>query len=89
MGFRKRDWHGCACLPALKSLGNGVQFGITATLRLYFRNSGQNVIQIRPGSAMPLTYQMDLMLNVKAPGILCMAAIDQEDQGGHLARGRR
>ncbi len=89
MGFRKRDrgWRARVRVSPLKSLSNCLQFAITATLRLDFRNRGQNVIQIRPGSAMSLAYQMDLMLNVKAAGLLGMAAIDQEDEGGHIARG--
>jgi hypothetical protein len=89
MGFRKGGWYRRARVSALKPLGNRVQFGIAATLRLDLRNGGQNVIQIRPGSAMSLTHQMDLMLNVEASGILGMAAIDQEDEGGHVARGGR
>jgi hypothetical protein len=88
-GFANRIGVGALRVSALKSLGNRVQFGIMATLRLDFRNSGQNVVQIRPGSAMSLTYQVDLMLNVKASGILGMAAINEENEGGHLARGRR
>ena len=38
---------------------------------------------------MSLTYQMDLMLNVEAASILGMAAINQEDEGGHVVGGRR
>lgn len=37
---------------------------------------------------MSLTYEMDLMLSVKASGILGMAAVDQKDKRGHLARRR-
>jgi hypothetical protein len=38
---------------------------------------------------MSLAYQMDLLLKIKASGILGMAAIDQEDQGRHIALRRR
>jgi hypothetical protein len=38
---------------------------------------------------MSLPYQMGLMLKIKASGILGMAAVDQEDEGCHVARRRR
>jgi hypothetical protein len=38
---------------------------------------------------MSLPYQMGLILKSKASGILGMAAIDQEDEGCHVARRRR
>jgi hypothetical protein len=75
-------------MPALKPIRNGVQSGIAATLRLDFHNRGQNVLQVRPGSAMSLPYQMDLILKSKASGILGVAAIDHEDEGRHVARRR-
>ncbi len=37
---------------------------------------------------MSLTYQMNLMLNAEASGILGMAAVDQKDEGSHVARRR-
>ena len=40
-GVRTRSIHLCVGLmPALEPLGDGVQFGIVATLRLDFRDSG-------------------------------------------------
>jgi len=76
-------------VSASESLRNRMQSGVVAALRLDFRNRGQNVIQVRPGSAMSLPYQMGLMLKIEASGILGMAAIDQEDEGCHIARLRR
>jgi len=38
---------------------------------------------------MSLPYQMGLMLKIEASGILGMAAVDQEDEGCHVARRRR
>ena len=76
-------------MPALEPLGEEMQTGIAATLRLDFGDSGQHVVPVRPGSAMPLAYQMDLTLEIKASGILGVAAIDQEDQCRHIARWRR
>ena len=46
-------------------------------------------ISLVAGSAMSLPYQMGLMLKIEAPGILGMAAVDQEDEGHHVARLRR
>ena len=82
-------WSRVGLVPALEPLGNRMQSGVVAALRLDFRNRGQNVIQIRPGSAMSLPYQMGLMLKTKASGILGMAAVDQEHEGHHVARRRR
>ena len=76
-------------VAAFEPFGNCVQSGIATALRLDFGDSGQHVIPVRPGSAMPLAYQMDLALKIKTPGILGMAAIDQEDQCRHIARWRR
>jgi len=76
-------------VPSLKPLRNRVEFGIATALRVDFRNRGQNVIQVCPGSAMSLTYQMDLVLNVEASGILGMAAVDQEGEGCDVACRRR
>jgi hypothetical protein len=41
-----------------------MQAGVVAALCLDFRNRGQHVIQVRPGSAMSLAYQVDLMLKI-------------------------
>ena len=38
---------------------------------------------------MSLPYQMGLMLKIEASGILGMAAVDQEDEGHHVAQRRR
>ena len=76
-------------VPSLEPLGNCVQSGIATALRLDFSDSGQHVVPVRPGSAMPLAYQMDLTLKIKTTSILGMAAIDQEDQCRHIARWRR
>ena len=76
-------------MHASKPLRNRMQSGVVAALRLDFRNRGQNVIQVRPGSAMSLAYQMGLMLKIEASGILGMAAVDQEDEGHDVARHRR
>src|SRR5262249_48177494 len=51
-------------MHAPEPLRNRVQSGIVATLRLDFRDSGQNVIQVCPGSAMSLAYQVDLTLQI-------------------------
>jgi hypothetical protein len=76
---------GCALQP----LGDCVQAGIMATLRLDFRNRGQNVIPVCPGSAMSLPYEMDLAVKIKAPGVLDVAAIDHVDQRRHIPCRRR
>lgn len=76
-------------MPASEPLRDRMQSGVVAALRLDFRNRGQNVIQVRPGSAMSLPYQMGLMLKIEASGILGMAAVDQEHEGHHVARPRR
>ena len=73
-------------VPALESLGNCVQSGIATALRLDFGDSGQYVVPVCPGSAMPLAYQMDLALEIKASGILGVAAIDQEHHRHYIAR---
>jgi hypothetical protein len=69
--------------------GNCVQSGIVATLRLYFGNGGQHIVSVCPGSAMPLTYKVDLTLKVETAGILGVAAVDQEDERRYVARWRR
>ena len=45
-------------MASLETLGEVVQRRIVAALRLDFGNSGENVITVRPGSAMTLSYQM-------------------------------
>jgi len=91
MGFHKGwDWQARVNLmPALEPFRNRMQAGIAATLRLDFCDGRQDVIQVCPGSAMSLAYQMDLVLKIKASGVLGMAAIDQEDEGCHVAGRRR
>lgn len=58
-----------------------------ASLCLDFRDGGQQIILVCPGSAMSLAYQMDLVLEIKAAGVLGMAAIDDEDKRRHIAGG--
>ena len=74
--------------PTLEPFGDGVQEGIVAALGLDFGDCGQNVISVRPGSAMTLTYEVDLALQIQAPGILGMAAINQVNKGSYVARRR-
>ena len=76
-------------VPAPESLRDRMQSGIVATLRLDFRSRGQNVIPVCPGSAMSLSYEMNLTFEIKASGILGMAAVDQEHQRPRIARWRR
>ena len=77
------------CLvSASEPLRNRMQSGVVAALRLDFRNCGQNVIQVRPGTAMSLPHQVGLMLKIEASGILGMAAVDQEDEGRSAAATR-
>src|SRR5258707_6785602 len=82
-------WARVRLVSAPEPLRNRMQSGVVAALCLDFRNRGQNVIQVRPGSAMSLPYQMGLMLKIEASGILGMAAVDQEDEGCHVARRSR
>jgi hypothetical protein len=72
--------------PGLESRDDCVQSGIVATLRLDFGNRGQNVIQVCPGSAMSLPYQLDLAVEIKASGILDVSAIDHVSERHHLPR---
>src|SRR5262249_61541281 len=72
-------------MPAFEPLGDRVQSGIAAALCLDFRDSGQNVVQVRSGSAMSPAHEMDLVLKTKASGILGMAAIDHVDEGCDVA----
>jgi hypothetical protein len=76
-------------MHALEPLGDRVQAGIATSLRFDLGDCGQNVIPVCPGSAMTLAHKMDLMLNVEAPGILGMAAVDQEDQRRNITLRRR
>jgi hypothetical protein len=75
-------------VPAFESFGEAMQQGIVATLRLYFGDSGEDIVPVCPGSAMTLAYQMDLALKIEAPGILGMAAINQIHQCGDLFAAR-
>src|SRR5258708_22742245 len=79
-------WARVRLVSAPEPLRNRMQSGVVAALCLDFRNRGQNVIQVRPRSAMSLPYQMGLMLKIEASGILWMAAVDQEDEGCRVSR---
>src|SRR6516165_11107863 len=57
---------------------------IPATLGFDLCNRRQNVIEVCPGSAMSLAYQVQLALDIEAPGILRMAAIDHVNECGDL-----
>ena len=72
-------------VSALQPLRNCVQSGIMASLRLDFGNGRQYVVPVCAGSAMPLANQMDLTIEIKAPGILGVAAIDKEDKRRYIA----
>ena len=76
-------------VSALQPLRNGVQSGIVASLRLDFGNGRQYVVPVCAGSAMSLADQMDLMIEIKSPGVLGVAAIDKEDQRRYIVGRRR
>lgn len=72
-------------MTALEALGDVMQGRIVAALRLNFGNGGKNIVAVRPGSAMTLSYQMQLAFQVEAPGVLRMATVYQEHEGTHVA----
>src|SRR5258707_490569 len=64
--------------------GELMQPCILAALGLDLRNGGEDIIEVCPGSAMSLAYQMELALEIETPGILRMAAIDHVKECGDL-----
>jgi hypothetical protein len=67
-----------SCSP--QPFGELVQPCIAAALDLDLRNGREDIIEVCPGSAMSLAYQMELAVEIEAPGILRMAAIDHIDE---------
>src|SRR5271155_4883793 len=63
-------------VAAAQEFGEPVKPGIAAALSLDLGDGREDIFEICPGSAMTLTYQMELALEIKTPSILRMAAID-------------
>ena len=64
--------------------GEQVQPCIPAALGLDLGDRRDDVIEVCPGSAMSLAYQMELALEIEAPGILRVAAIDHVEECSDL-----
>jgi hypothetical protein len=69
-------------VPVAQHFGEPMQPVIPATLGLDLCNRGEDIIEICPGSAMTLAYQMQLALEVEPPRILRMTSIDKIDKRG-------
>src|SRR5262249_1147013 len=73
------------CRPSCpQPLGEAMEPRIPAALGFDLRNRRQDIIEVCPGSAMSLAHQMELALEIEAPRILRMAAIDHVEECGDL-----